>query len=118
MCVCQQCGQEMSEDEINIGIGICSKCILEDSTKSSIKISIIFCVITIVSIMFATSFIPLILNSSVGLIEENFEYLIPSLTISIITGCILVSFIIYSIYSRFQKNKLNTNNIGTEFREI
>ena len=118
MPVCQQCGQDLRMDEINIGIDICSDCILENATKSIIKVSIIFCFITIVSIMFATSFIPLILNSSLGLIEENFEYLIPSLAISIITGGILVTFIIHSIYRRFQKNKLNTNNMVTKFREI
>ena len=117
MLVCQQCGQDLNEDEINTGIDICSVCILENSTKSSIKISVLFCVITIVSIMFATSFFSFVFNSSLGLMEENFEYLFPNLAFSIITGGILVSFIIYSIYKRFQKNKLNENNI-IKVREI
>ena len=117
MPICQQCGQELSEDEINIGIDICSDCVLENSTKSAIKFSIICCFITIATIMFGTSFFPLILNYSDLLTEENLLYFIYNLAISVITGSILVTFIIYSIYRRFQKKKINTNNLAI-LREI
>ena len=119
MLICRQCGQDLSEDEVNIGIDICSDCVLENSTKSAIKFSITFCFITIVGIMYTVSCIQFILNSSVVITEENLVYFIYNFAISVITGGILVTFTIYSIYRRFQKNKLNTNEIvSAKFREI
>ena len=109
---CEQCGQELNEDEINIGIEICSDCVLENSTKSAIKLSIIYCFITIAAIMFGTSFFPFIFNYSELLTEENFGYFIYNLAISIITGSFLITIAIYSIYRRFQKNKLNTTGLA------
>jgi len=118
MYVCRQCGQELIEYEINNGIDICSECILENSTKSAIKFSVIYCFITMVSIVFVANLFPIIINFSLGLTFENFEYIFLNIVIFIITGGILVTFIIYSIHRRVPENKPNTNNIITNQHEI
>jgi uncharacterized paraquat-inducible protein A len=118
MYVCRQCGQELIEYEINNGIDICSECILENSTKSAIKFSVIYCFITMVSIMFVANLFPIIINFSLGLMVENFEYIFINLVIFIITGGTLVIFITYSISRRVPENKPNINSKITNHYEI
>ena len=110
---CIQCDQELNQETLNLGIDLCLDCVLENSMKSSITVSINYCIIIMSGIMFGISLIPYILNYPLILagFEEHVVDFSLNIVISTISGTILVLYLVFWIYKKGYGKKNNLVNV-------
>lgn len=109
MTNCMQCDQELNEGSPNMEINLCLDCVLENSMRSGIKVTIYYCVILMAGIFFIISLIPCIVNLPLLLtaFEENIGYFSLNIIISTLTGTILIVSPIFSIYRKYHDKKFS-----------